>query len=52
MEHRESHAALARMKYLGTFQARARLATDISAGIARGRRISTLLKPQAREHAK
>jgi hypothetical protein len=28
MKHRESRAALARMKYLGTFQVRAGLATN------------------------
>ena len=35
MEHRESRAALARMKYLGTFQVRTGQATNQLAGIYR-----------------
>lgn len=36
MKHRESRAVLARMKYVGTFQVRAGLATYKLAGISRG----------------
>jgi len=41
MKHRERRAALARMKYLGTFQVRDGLATDKLADLSRGGRIST-----------
>jgi len=41
MKHSESRAGLARMKYLGTFQVRAGLATNKLAEILEGGRICT-----------
>jgi len=51
MEQAESRAGLARMKYLGTFQARAGLATNKLAGIALEERNFSAREREKRERA-
>jgi hypothetical protein len=52
MKHGESRARLARIEYLGTFQARCRPGTAKPAGTALGNGILTPAERQGREHAK